>query len=63
MTTTLNKGDCMVTIYSTTGSCRQFIVTSYDYALARIDYYKNNWKFYKFATLAYFTGECWVEIQ
>ena len=52
----------MFRIYSTIGSCREIMVTSYDFAIERINHYKNNWKFFNFATLAHFDGVCWIEI-
>ena len=50
-----------VRIHTTAGTCREFKVEHYDYALERIEHYRNNWALFKFATLAVF-DECWIEI-
>lgn len=51
-----------IRIFTTTGRCREFNVKDYDYAIERIESYKNNYKLYSFHTLSYFDGACWVEL-
>lgn len=53
----------MIRIYATVGGCRQFNVAHYEYAIQRINHYRNNWPFFKFATLAFFNGEFWEELE
>lgn len=52
----------MFRIYDIFGGCRQIKVKSYDFAIERINHYKNDWKLFKFATLSHFDGLCWLEI-
>lgn len=49
-------------IFDTMGNYREFTVTDYNFAIARIEHYKN-WKYYKFATLSCFDKNCWIELQ
>ena len=53
----------MIRIYDTLNRCREFRVKHYEYAVERINHYKYNWPFYDFATLAYFNGEFWEELE
>lgn len=58
----------MLKIYATItdengyNKCRVQKYASYDFALERLEHFRKNWKFFSFATLAYFNGEFWEEI-
>lgn len=53
----------MFRIHSTTGHCKEVRVKSYEFAIKRINHYRNNWQYFKAATLAYFDGVSWCEIE
>lgn len=50
-------------IYGIHGGRREYTVTDYNFAIERINRYRLDWKLYKFATLAGFNGEFWVELE
>lgn len=52
----------LVRIYTKNGQCREIIVKQYEYALERIEHYKNSWPLYAFHTLSHFNGEFWYEV-
>ena len=50
-------------IFTHTGLCKEFRVATYDFAIERINHFRNNWEHYYFATLVYFDGVCWIELE
>lgn len=51
-----------VRIFTTTGRVREFTVTHYDYALERVEHYRNNYRLFDDAVVLYFNGVCWEEV-
>lgn len=54
-------GRCIVRIYTTLGTCREFLVNSVEYAEARVEKYKK-WKYFAGSTIAVYVGMCWEEV-